>query len=590
MNTERPDNDDVVGPSGDDESRTSDAGHAPGAEGSAAGTPAEDSAPGTSTPAQDSDPGDEARAGDSASRPSAAGKAEAGTPSAAGKAGAVSAVGEGEAGVPDATPGPGERQAHDAGARALRRRSPAVVASVVAAVLLVGAGGAYLAADATGGSGGSGPGAPGGDGTPPPLALDGRSEGGTNGIAPGEPDPYGTTYRVDGTLPDGPDSAPVYRAAGQVTEEEVARLAEALGLDGTPVARGRSWWVGPAKDGSGPSLVVDRQAPGNWTFHRYAAGTDACQGTLVCTKDPANPVGRTVSEAAAKKAVAPVLKAAGQDAAKVDASRVTGTQRVVNADPVVGGLPTYGWTTGLAVNAQGELVGGNGRLKAPVKGDTYPVLGARETLDAMNAAPPAGRRTGIGGCASPVPLKDRLEEPCGQSSPGGTATPAQPAATVEGAVFGLAAHTVDGRPALVPSWLFEVRAPGARDTVTVTRTAVDPEYLASGAPSGAPSATAAPRGVKVDGYSADDRELTVTFTGGVCADYEATASESPDRVTVTVTETPWPDKVCIKIAKEYRKVLHLDEPLGDRTVVGSDGKPIPRTRPGARLPQPSGAR
>ncbi|MEU5097170.1 hypothetical protein [Streptomyces sp. NPDC020996] len=527
-----------------------------------------------------------------AGTPSAAGKSEAGTATAPGKgeAGALSGVGEGEAGVPGATPGPGERQAHDAGARVPRRRSPAVVASVAAAVLLVGAGGAHLAANASGGSGGSGPGAPGGDGTPPPLALDGGSEGGSNGIAPGEPDPYGTTYRVDGALPDGPDSAPVYRAAGQVTEEEVARLAKALGLDGTPVARGRSWRVGPAKDGSGPSLVVDRQAPGTWTFHRYAAGTDACEGTLVCTKDPANPAGRTVSEAAAKKAAAPVLKAAGQDAAKVDASRVMGAQRVVNADPVVGGLPTYGWTTGLTVNAQGEVVGGNGRLKAPVKGDTYPVLGARETLDAVNAAPPAGRRTGIGGCASPVPLKDRLEAPCGQSSPGATATSARPAATVEGAVFGLAAHAVDGRPALVPSWLFEVRPPGARDTVTVTRPAVDPEYLVSGTPSGAPSATAAPRDVKVDGYSADDRELTVIFTGGVCADYEAKASESPDKVTVTVTETPWPDKVCIMIAKQYRKVLHLDEPLGDRTVVGSDGKPIPRTKPGARLPQRSGVR
>lgn len=209
------------------------------------------------------------------------------------------------------------------------------------------------------------------------------------------------TYKVDGTLPAGPGSAPVYRAAGEVTKDEVARLAKSLGLAGAPVARGQGWQVGPAKDGSGPSLVVNRQAPGTWTFHRYAAGTDACQSITACTKDPANPAGATVSEAAAKKAAAPVLKAVGQDDAKVDASQVMGAQRAVNANPLVGGLPTYGWTTGLTVSAQGEVVGGSGQLKAPVKGDTYPVLGAKKTLELLNSAPTTGHRMGIGGCASP---------------------------------------------------------------------------------------------------------------------------------------------------------------------------------------------
>ena len=31
-----------------------------------------------------------------------------------------------------------------------------------------------------------------------------------------------------------------------------------------------------------------------------------------------------------------------------------GAQRVVNADPVVGGLPTYGWTTGVTVERPGR--------------------------------------------------------------------------------------------------------------------------------------------------------------------------------------------------------------------------------------------
>ncbi|MCD9874213.1 hypothetical protein LJ657_11085 [Streptomyces sp. NR30] len=496
--------------------------------------------------------------------------------------------------MPDATPEPGTEEP-----RPVRRRSLLLIASVAAAVLLVGGGGAYLAASASGGSGGrTNASASGDDTTPPLLALDGYSEGGTNGIAPGEPNPYGVRYEADGTLPGGPDSAPVYRATGQVTKDEVARLAKALGLDGTPVAQGQAWQVGPAKDGSGPSLVVDRQAPGAWTFHRYAAGTDACQSAIACTKDPANPAVDTVSEAAARKAAAPVLKALGQDDAKVDASQVMGAQRVVNANPLVGGLPTYGWTTGLTVGPQGEVVGGSGQLKAPVKGDTYPVLGARKTLDLMNSAPTTDHRMGIGGCASPVPMKDRLEAPCGQSASGAGATPAKQTVPVDGAVFGLAVHAVNGRRALVPSWLFQVKGAGAQGGFTVTYPAVDPKYLASnsttpsGEPTpsattsgGGPSSAPATRDIKVDSYTADGRNLTVIFTGGVCGDYDAKASESADKVTVTVTETPWKDKVCIMIAKQLTRTVQLDKPLGDRKVVGSDGKEISLPKPGPLRPQ-----
>ena len=496
---------------------------------------------------------------------------------------------------------PRDQRDHDVeesggGVRSSRHRSPAVVVSVAAAVLLVGGGGAYFAtttADGSAGSGGGTTSRASGDGTPPPLALDGYSKSsGTSGIAPGEPNPYGVTYRAAGTLPDGPGSAPVYRAQGQVTEAEVAELARALGVDGKPVAAGQAWTVG-AKDSMGPSLQVNRQAPGTWTFHRYAPGTDDCQSATVCAKTPADPGGDPVSEAVAKKAAAPVLKAAGQDDTKLDASRTLGAQRIVNAEPVIGDLPTYGWTTGVTVDAQGKVLSGNGRLKAPVKSDTYPVLSAKETLALLNAAPGTDHRMGIGGCASPVPQKDRLEAPCGSS----TATEAKETLTVEKAVFGLAPHTVAGRQTLVPSWLFDVRTPGAQDDVTVTYPAVDPEYVISPTPSARPSgpgdeptAAPTPRDVHVDGYTAEGRELTVSFTGGVCADYKATASESGNKVTVKVTETRWPDKVCIMIAKEFEKTVRLGEPLGDRAVVGSDGKGIPLQKAGARLPETSGAR
>ncbi|MFE7977997.1 hypothetical protein [Streptomyces shenzhenensis] len=467
------------------------------------------------------------------------------------------------------------------------RRTPVVVASVAVAVLLAGGGGAYLAATANGGAGrGAGP-APGADGTPPRLALDGypapsagasTPSGGTDGIAPGEPAPYGMTYEASGSLPDGPGSAPVYRPTGEVTADEVARLATALGVDGTPVADTAGWRVGSGRDGSGPSLRVAEAAPGSWTFQRYAPGTDACKGGTTCPQRPADPAAEPVSGPAAEKAAVPVLKALGQDDAKLDTSQVAGAQRVVNADPVVGGRPTYGWTTGLTVSGQGEVVAGSGLLKAPEKGDTYPVLSARRTLDLMNAAPRTDHRMGIGGCADPVPLKDRLEQPCAAEAP--TAAPRQGTATVRAAVFGLASHSVEGRQTLVPSWLFEVRSAGARDAFTVTYPAVDPAYLGAASPSAAPptepGSPAKTRDVTVDGYTADDSELTVSFTGGVCADYTASVEESADRVTVAVTEKPWPDTVCILIAKEYRKTVPLDAPLGGRQVVNTDGAPLGR--------------
>ncbi|MGW2781002.1 hypothetical protein ACWC3X_07075 [Streptomyces populi] len=471
-----------------------------------------------------------------------------------------------------------------------RRRTPAVVASVVAAVLLVGGGGAYVASTASGSARSATPGAE--DTAPPRLVLDGYTAstggtGGTAGIAPGEPDPYGTTYRAKGALPSGPGSAHVRWAEGRVTRAEVTRLAKALGLAGTPRLAGDAWTVGSVKDGTEPNLRVTADAPGTWTFASALPGGDNCVKVTTCAPgDSGSPAGSAqdpVSEATARKAAAPVLKAVGQDGAKLDASQLMGRVRVVNADPVVGGLPTYGWTTGLRIGASGHVVGGSGQVKTTVEGDAYPVVGARKTLDEMNGSATGGdRRMGIGGCASPVPLKDRDETPCEHPSP------ARPqSATVEKATFGLAAQRANGRQALVPSWLFEVRSPGARDTYTVTRPAVDPAFLASPqspaapsteptvpVPSGQVSPPAAAHDVAVQGYTADGRNLKVYFTGGVCADYTVSARESSGRVTVTVTEKPWKNKVCIMIAKIYERTVRLDAPLGDREVVGSGGEAV----------------
>ncbi|MER6118231.1 hypothetical protein [Streptomyces sp. NPDC001743] len=473
-----------------------------------------------------------------------------------------------------------------------RRRSPLAVASVAAAVLLAGGGGAYWATAANGHGGGEYSASDGSGGPPPPLSLDERAGGPatpsprpsapTEGIAPGEPDPHGgrLVYRASGALPDGPDKAAVQRAEGAVPASDVARLAEALGVKGTPRAEGTSWNVGSDGDGSGPLLRVAKQAPGTWTFARYGSGgTDNCESAKVCSDKPVAPGGSgdPVSEKAAKAAAVPVLKAVGQDDAALDARQLMGSVRVVNANPVVGGLPTYGWATGVQVGPDGEVVGGSGQLKGLEKGAEYPVIGASEALKQLNAAQPS-RGGNTGDCAGPAPLEDGVK-PSGMSC--GKRTGAEPTTTVtvDRATFGLAARYVDGNQMLVPSWIFTVR-PGAGGTGdTVTQVAVDPAYLTKDAPAEkTPDDGTTKSGRTILSYSADGRTLSVTFWGGVCSKYAASASEEGSAVRVSLTETkPEKGKACIMIAKELTRTVTLDRPLGERNVVdAASGTVVPR--------------
>ncbi|MFF8692067.1 hypothetical protein ACF08W_07660 [Streptomyces sp. NPDC015144] len=473
-----------------------------------------------------------------------------------------------------------------------RRRSPLAVASVAAAVLLAGGGGAYWAATAAdNGGAGSGSGADaGGRADPPPLALDGPArtgsdtppEGASRGIAPGEPDPSGgrTLYRASGELPDGPRTAAVRRAAGTVSAAEVARLAKALGLAGAPQEEATYWKVGSEGDGTGPVLRVEKRAPGTWSFARYGSGgTDNCKKGATCSGGQQSPDGGAspVSASAARAAAAPVLRATGQDGAALDTRQLMGSVRVVNADPTVDGLPTYGWSTGIQVGPAGHVVGGSGHVKGLEKGDSYPVIGADEALAELNGPEP---RRSAGGCADPVPTADGKAH-CGALT---GAEPSKAAAmTVEKAVFGLSAQYVAGRQMLVPSWLFSVRPAAGGAASTVAQVAVEPSYLARNAPSTG-SAVPTPPGNAAKGqrqslsYRAEGRELSVTFWGGVCSTYTASATETADTVTVEIAESAQPGKqACVMVAKELTRTVTLKAPLGDRKVVDAvSGGEVPR--------------
>ncbi|MFH8927791.1 hypothetical protein ACH4D4_12170 [Streptomyces pristinaespiralis] len=470
-----------------------------------------------------------------------------------------------------------------------RRRSPLVVASVAAAVLVAGGGGAYFATAGSEGGAGATDAKSGAAGAKDPLppALDLGGSGTESGIAPGEPDPSGggVVYTAKGDLPEGPGRAAVHRATGTVTEAEVTRLAKALGLSGTPRLEGPAWKIGPTTDGQGPSLQVNKDAPGTWTFARFTAapGGDNCLKGKECPSGGSSAEGgEPVSEAEAKKAAAPVLRAVGQGDAALDADQLMGAVRVVNANPVVSGLPTYGWTTGVQVGADGTVVGGSGQLKKPAKGDTYPVVSAEEAVEQLNKAGKDSGRIGIGGCATPVPHEGEIkpEAPC--EPDGATTEPER--LTIGKAVFGLSAQYVDGRQALVPTWLFEVAAKDGGRPFTVTHTAVEERFLKSAEPPtrditpADPSKDPADQGPAQISYSVQGRTLTVTFWGGVCSNYEAKATESGAQVKVRIVETnPDPERVCIMLAKELEASVTLDEPLDDRKVVDANtGKALPR--------------
>ncbi|MEV0282019.1 hypothetical protein AB0I22_37360 [Streptomyces sp. NPDC050610] len=526
-----------------------------------------------------------------------------------------------------------------------RHRSPLVVVSVAAAVLLAGGGGAYWASTAGDGGGSA---TPGENGAPPPLALDGYVRGaaqgsqspGSRGIAPGEPDPHGNArYRATGKLPDGPGSAPVYLSQDDIGREQVARLAKALHVPGTPRLDGGTWKVGAAQGKSGPSLQVSRKGPGSWSYARYgtlggshcehppgvkpdAAGQnggvtgsggsgssasgsddsgsgDSGSGTSICPsyRDGSNGSGakgggsKPVSEAAAKRAAEPVLDSVGQRDAKLDAAQLFGATRVVKADPVLGGLPTYGWQTSLQVGYDGQLTGGSGQLAKPEKADSYPVVSASAALDQLNKGAGNGR-VGTGGCATSAPLSKDGEKGGGKAGEASTlpCTPkakADPVA-VRGATFTLAARTVAGRQALVPSWLFATQVPGTQgeeNTFTVDQPAVDPKFVKDPEPSSPapsqPSGSAKAEKMRISSYSVNGKDgtmLTLHYSGGVCSDYTATArDQSAGSVTVGVTgKEKHPGRVCVMMAKQFDQTVRLDKPLDGRKVVDAmTGQAVP---------------
>ncbi|MDF9812724.1 hypothetical protein [Streptomyces sp. SPB162] len=518
-----------------------------------------------------------------------------------------------------------------------RLRSPLAVAAMAAAVLVAGGGGAYWA---TANAGGTADGRE--SGPPAPLALDSAKNGVAAGADSGSATAPGARYQVVKPLPAGPKSAPVQRPHGQVPQAAVEKLAKALDVPG-PVKLDRDFWrAGGTPDGSGPFLQVNRSGEGNWSYSRLgpfakcyqapapkpgvpgapsaggpdspvcsgppAASADGSAGTSASSSGPSGAGEGAVSEVRAKQAAAPALAALGLTGAKIDAGETAGAVRLVNADPVVGGLPTYGWRTTLRVGADGQLSGGYGLLATLGKGDRYPVVDAAQALKQLEGSGAGGTDHGVGGtCPSLLP-KQPTAPSDDKTLP--QTMPCVPAAAqnleVRGAAFGLSAQFVSGARALVPSWLFDVAQAGVTKAHTVAQPAVEARYIQQNAPatglpgeqpggSGGPGATTeptqpadpadpvspidpkVPQKQKAVSYTVRGNVLELHFWAGVCSTYAATAEESTAAVTVRITGTHDPAKrVCIMIAKDTTQTVRLDRPLGDRKVVDLyDGAIVP---------------
>lgn len=499
------------------------------------------------------------------------------------------------------TPSPDERPL-------LRRRRQLSVVAVAAAVLLAGGGGAYWASTAADGtdSGGAG-----GTSEPPPLALDGSRAGPAEGspadIAPGEPT-SARTYRATGGLPKGPRSAAVYRTKATVPRTEVAALAKTLSVPGAPEKKDGRWLVGDgAGRAHGPSLTVnDDRSAGNWTYQRQnpAGGTPcptpppglrdhstsndgsaqsgSAHSRTICPQVADSGKGAPVTEQKAKRAVRPALRTLKMSDATLDATVTLGSLRMVTAAPTVAGMPTQDWNSTFTVGPDGSMVRGHGTLGELTKGSSYPVMTAGETLKHLNKQ----GATGSAGTSSSV----REPAPDGTGTPGTPSTPddQRKPVPVKGADFGLVTHYSAGRPVLVPSWIYTVALPGGGRTAQVAYPAVQPKFLKPprkgrpGSGSGSTGQQGSPPLQAVNSYTAHGRTLKLTFWGGVCGGYTASADEAgasgPVKVTVRPKHTD-AKKVCVKIAKRQTVEVTLDKALGGRKVVDAqDGKAVTRAR------------
>jgi hypothetical protein len=125
--------------------------------------------------------------------------------------------------------------------------------------------------------------------------------------------------------------------------------------------------------------------------------------------------------------------------------------------------------------------------------------------------------------------------------------------------------TING-PREVPVWRFDVEG----STVTVTALAIDPAYLVM--PNGMPPAEMSSTSLA---QQVDDRTITITVAGaadGCGKEYQAHAVAGSRAIAVVVKTIQRPRVGACTDNTVYRELtLTLDEPMGERALIGVDG-------------------
>ena len=325
------------------------------------------------------------------------------------------------------------------------------------------------------------------------LALDGR--GPLAGLAPGDPSVLhigtgftGATtgavmdggnlragrYVLTGSLPGSPDSGTAFwLRRGSVDAAQVTALAAALGLVGEPTRAGGDWVV---RDGVAVLRVYD--APGLPFAYDADPSDDRCPSIPVDGYGgPDTAVGCVVTSPSPSTTPPPGPDEATLDAlgrslaaalgAQTDVSTWTGSpDGGVVLSPSVDGVATSGVETALQVSNEGVRTA-SGWLGPLVgsgvdPGDTYPLRSATAVFGDLSAMPEP-----MIACpedlVNPSPL-------CGGD------------VLVTGAAYGLTLAYDDGRPVLVPAWLFDIKGADA----PLAQVAVAQRYLADPTDTGSP--------------------------------------------------------------------------------------------------------
>lgn len=504
------------------------------------------------------------------------------------------------------------------------RRHRSAVVAVAAAVVLAGGGGAWWAAAANGGDGGND--------RPAPLRLAGqdRPAPATGGAT--------APYRLTGKLPGGPDRAPVYGTTGTVAASDVRHLASLLGVPGPVRAEHGSWRAGTG-DGPTLLVGKAAPATWSYSRGGTPATGARSDATSAPGASPVSPAKAESVAAPVLKGLG-LSGAKVDASVAVGAIRTVSADPRVGGLPTHGWTTSleigadgrtavgYGRLSELAkgdtypvvsaatalkeLNAAPVTHPGGGPASCPApnapQSTTGGVNGGADpngtgSADGSSSASGAGGASGKDGdVGSPEPAVP----PC--IPDGGTPQPTE----VRGATFGLALEYVSGRQALVPAWLFATARPGAAHTSVVAQTAVDPSYTTPGPTGGAtavpPSPPASPPSVnpggperptspatpvspaspaspptggtahhvQVEGYTTAGRTLTLSYEGGLCDTYKASASESGGKVAVSIVATPKPKgTVCPMIIQTFTQKVTLAAPLGSRAVVDtSNGQPV----------------